>query len=375
MSNAATVQQALSRFVDEQGLDTQRRKVCSHLLACRTEALGESVYRCEGCDGEQRFYHGCRDRHCPQCQGRATRQWVERQRQAVLPVAYHHVVFTLPHALNGWMQLHPEVLYRQLFACAWMTIKAFGADPKRLGGQMGMSAVLHTWGQTLSQHVHLHCLVPAGAMGVEGHWKPIKGNYLFPVKALSRHFRGAMVSALREGVERGELHRVTHPGEVDSVLDGLMSHEWVVYSKHCLSHTESVVEYLGRYTHKIAISNARILAVDRQGVLLRYKDYRDHDRQKTMRLEGEEFVRRFLMHILPKGFTRIRHYGFLANRNREEKLSQIRQALAVEQIVTVKDEHERKEACYPCPVCKAGCLRLVSSRPARVWRETVMSRR
>lgn len=364
MNNTATVQQALGHFLDEQGLDSHRRKVCAHLMACRTEALGESVYRCEQCEGEQHFYHGCRDRHCPQCQARATRQWVERQTQLVLPVAYHHLVFTLPHELNGWVQLHPEVIYRLLFSGAWATLEAFGEDPKRLGGRMGMTAVLHTWGQTLSRHVHLHCLVPAGALSDEGQWKPVKGNYLFPVKALSRHFRGNMVSALRQSANAGELKRVTRPGEIDRLLDELMSTEWVVYSRHCLSHTESVVEYLGRYSHRIAITNARILSVDEQGVLIRYKDYRDNDQWKTMYLDGKEFVRRYLMHILPKGFTRIRHYGFLANRCRECKLAVIREALAGQKTEQSEQEASDDGHGMRCPVCKAGHLRLVAIVPA-----------
>ncbi|MEW8075106.1 MAG: transposase zinc-binding domain-containing protein, partial [Candidatus Sedimenticola endophacoides] len=215
MSSPATVQEALGRYLDDTGLDRHRRKVCGHLMACRTEALGEVVYRCPQCEREQRHYHGCRDRHCPQCQGRATRQWVERQGRAVLPVAYHHLVFTLPHRLNGWVQLHPEVLYRLLFQSVWGTIQRFGEDPRRLGGQMGMTAVLHTWGQNLCRHVHLHCLVPAGALTEDGGWKSAKGEYLFPVKALSRHFRGRMVSALRASYQAGELSRIERPGEVD----------------------------------------------------------------------------------------------------------------------------------------------------------------
>ena len=176
MDSPATVQGALSRFHGEHPLDAHRRQVCNHLLACRTEAMGGSLMRCDRCGGEQRWYHGCRDRHCPQCQGRATRVWAERQHEAVLPVAYYHLVFTLPHRLNGWVQLHPEVVYRLLFRCAWHTLKRFGQDPKRLGGQLGMSAVLHTWGQTLIQHVHLHCLVPGGAITGEGQWHAAKGH-------------------------------------------------------------------------------------------------------------------------------------------------------------------------------------------------------
>jgi hypothetical protein len=247
MTSPASVQEALSRFLDEGQLDRHRRKVCGHLLACRTEAMGGGLWRCERCGKEQHWHHGCRDRHCPQCQVRATRRWAERQHQAVLPVTYHHLVFTLPHRFNGWVQLHPEVLYRLVFQCAWHTLKRFGRKQKRLGGQLGMSAVLHTWGQTLIQHVHLHCLVPAGALTDDGLWKTLKGDFLFPVKALSRHFRGAMVSALRQCAEAGELSRVTRPGEIDRMLDALMAQDWVVYSKPCLNHTDTVVDYLARY--------------------------------------------------------------------------------------------------------------------------------
>jgi len=331
--------------------------VCAHLLACRTEAMGGSLMRCEQCAAEQRWYHGCRDRHCPQCQRRATRLWAERQHEAVLPVAYYHLVFTLPRHLNGWVQLHPEVIYRLLFYSAWHTLKAFARDPKRLGGQLGMSAVLHTWGQTLSQHVHLHCLVPGGALGDDGQWKPAKGHYLFPVKALSRHFRGTLVSALRRSAEAGELSRVTHPGEIKRLLDALMERDWVVYAKHCLSHTDSVVDYLARYTHRIAITNARILAVDEEGVALRYKDYRDGDRHKTLHLAGEEFVRRYLLHVLPKGFTRIRHYGFLAGCCRAQRILQIRKALAqAESKVDEPCTAVSEESGYRCPRCKTGRL-------------------
>jgi hypothetical protein len=375
MSSPATVQQALRLFFDPEGLDTQRRKVCSHLLACHTEAMGETVLRCDNCAQEQHNYHSCRDRHCPQCQGRATRLWVERQREAVLPVAYYHLVFTLPHTLNGWLQLHPQVLYRRLFECAWSTLKAFGQDPKRLGGQLGMSAVLHTWGQTLDQHVHLHCLVPGGALSEAGQWKPAKGNYLFPVKALSRHFRGAMVSALRESANAGELKRVTRPGEINRLLDALMQQKWVVYTKHCLTHTQSVVEYLGRYTHRIAITDARLLTVDEQGVVLRYKDYRDGGKSRSMHLAGKEFVRRYLLHVLPKGFTRIRHYGFLAGCCRVRKVAQIRAVLASEKENAANDQ-ERKEnhssaldIRYRCPRCKTGHLCVVAElAPRPMWK-------
>jgi hypothetical protein len=373
MGEAATVQSILNRFLDVESLDTHRRKICGHLQACRTEALGGLTWRCDTCANEQPRYHACRDRHCPQCQGRATRQWSERQRDHLLPVTYYHLVFTLPHTLNGWVALHPEVIYRLLFQSAWATLKAFGQNPKRLGGELGMTAVLHTWGQNLSQHVHLHCLVPGGALSDAGEWKPARSTYLFPVKALSRRFRGTMVSLLRESATAGELHRVTRPGAVDAVLNALMNETWVVYTKACLSHTPTVVDYLARYSHRIAITNARVLAVDEEGVTLRYKDYRDGDKQKLMHLDGAEFVRRFLLHVLPKGLMRIRHYGFLANRTREAKLARIRQVLAIQAtaLATGDAGHPPHETGFPCAKCKQGTLRVVGEIMPRRGTDTL----
>jgi len=305
MTEPATLQHILGRFLDATPLDSHRRRICGHLQACRTPALGGRQLQCDACASEQRWYFGCRDRHCPQCQGRATRQWADRQQGHLLPVRYYHLVFTLPHTLNGWVQLHPELLYRLLFEAVWGTLQAFGQDPKRLGGELGMTAVLHTWGQNLSRHVHLHCLVPGGALRSDGQWRATTGNYLFPVRALSRHFRGRLVGLLRQAATRGALSRVTRPGEVDAVLAALMATDWVVYTKHCLNHTGTVVAYLARYTHRIAITNARLLAVDEQQVTFRYRDYRDDNRHKTLCLDGAEFVRRFLLHVLPKGLMRI----------------------------------------------------------------------
>jgi hypothetical protein len=362
MAEPATLQHVLMRFLDDTTLDRQRRKVCTRLQACRTEALGGMRLQCDRCETEQRWYHGCRDRHCPQCQGRATRQWTERQQGHLLPVRYYHLVFTLPHSLNGWVQLHPEVIYRLLFQAVWGTLKAFGQDPKRLGGELGMTAVLHTWGQNLSRHVHLHCLVPGGALGEDGQWKPTRGNYLFPVKALSRHFRGRMVSLLRRAATQGALPRVTRPGDVDTVLDTLMASDWVVYTKDCLDHTGTVVEYLARYTHRIAITNARLLEVDEKQVSLRIKDYRDGNRLKTMCLPGEEFVRRFLQHVLPKGLMRVRHFGFLANRSREQKLARIRRALAVA-VAVVAETASGEAPEYPCQQCRQGRLYVIALLP------------
>ena len=359
MTAPATVQHILDRFLKPEALDGHRRRVCSHLRACHTPAMGGMQLVCDQCDSEQHWYHGCRDRHCPQCQSRATRRWAQRRQDDLIPVRYFHVVFTLPHHLNGWVQLHPELIYRLLFKAVWTTLKTFGQDPKRLNGQVGMTAVLHTWGQNLSQHVHLHCLIPGGALGSNGQWHPARSNYLFPVRALSRHFRGQMVSLLRQAATRGELSRVTRSGEVDDLLDRLMAIEWVVYSKHCLDHTASVVGYLARYTHRIAISNARILQVDDREVVFRYTDYRNSNATKTMRLTGQEFVRRFLMHILPKGLMRVRHFGFLANCCRGRQLARIRQALSDPKDDPAEPSRPSRPETWPCPTCNSGRLHRV----------------
>ncbi len=237
---------------------------------------------------------------------------------------YFHLVFTLPHRLNPWVQSHPEVVYRALFHAAWGTLDAFGHDPKRLGGQLGMTGVLHTWGQSLFQHVHLHCLVPGGALADDGSGSR-SGQLPVPGAGLSRHFRARFVSALRSAAKAGELAGIDS-GEVWALLDALMGEDWVVYAKPCLEHTESVITYLARYTHRIAMSNARILGLDGDNVHLRYRDYRDGE-HKTLLLEAPERVRRFLLHVLPKGLMRVRHYGLLANRCRVQRLAQIREIL------------------------------------------------
>ncbi|MEJ1342576.1 MAG: transposase, partial [Candidatus Sedimenticola sp. (ex Thyasira tokunagai)] len=253
----------------------------------------------------------------------------------VLPVTYHHLVFTLPHLLNPWIAIQPRQLYGLLFESAWSTLNTFGR--KRLKGRMGMVAVLHTWGQSLSRHVHLHCLVPGGALSNGRHWQGVKGDYLFPVRALSRHFRGGFVSRLRHGTDTGELPRLKDIRQIKETLNQLMGVEWVVYSKPCLHYTTTVIDYLARYSHRIALSDHRLQGVNDQGkVLLSYKDYRDHDKRKTLPLKPEELIRRFLLHILPKRFMRIRHFGYLANSCRKKCLSQIRAMLAIPQRVKAR---------------------------------------
>ena len=332
MSRPADVQSALAQFLPDyqaqHRVDGRRRQVLCHLAQCRTAALGGIALHCEGCDEERTLYHACRDRHCPKCQQRASRRWSARQQESLLPVPYFHLVFTLPHTLNGWVAVHDAEVYQALFHAVWTTLNTFARDPRRgLHGQLGMTAVMHTWSEDLSRHVHLHCLIPGGAWQADGRWRAARGTYLFPVKALSRHFRGTLVHTLRQAAKRGALKRITRPGEIEQVLATLMASEWVVYAKPCLSHEPAVISYLARYTHRIAISDQRIAAVTAQTVEFSYKDRRTGDPRKVMRLEGEEFIRRYLQHILPKGLMRIRHYGFLANRCRRQALTQIRHAL------------------------------------------------
>ena len=357
----AVIRTCLADYAEHHPLSPRDWQVCYHVLDCRTAALGGFALECDGCGERPFLYHACRDRHCPRCQRRASEEWCERQRAAVLPVTYHHLVFTLPDTLNGWVEVHPKEVYDLLFETVWATLSAFGADPKRLDGQLGMTAMLHTWGQTLVRHVHLHCLVPGGALGVGGDWHPAKSTYLFPVRALSRRFRGGFVSRLRQAFTDGRLPRITDLMEVKRVLDALMAKEWVVYSKPCLARTETIIDYLGRYSHRIALSDSRLRAFDGETVDLSYKDYRDHDRRKVMALSGEELLRRFLLHVLPPGFKRVRHFGFLANRCRGTRLETIRTALAApppapESVSAAAVPFDG----YPCPTCGTGRLRIIA---------------
>jgi hypothetical protein len=363
MASSLTVQTILNRFPPEEPLDGHRLKVCARLTGCRTARMGGMEMQCDHCKARSVCYYGCRDRHCPQCQGRASQQWSDRQRALLLPVPYFHLVFTLPHTLNGWVQLHPEVLYRRLFEAVWNTLNRFGRNTRHLRGELGMTAVLHTWGQNLSRHVHVHCLVPGGVLTDSGQWHKAKGHYLFPVRALSRRFRGRMVSLLRVSANAGELHRLANSGEVDGMLNRLMQQEWVVYTRHCLNQADTVVDYLARYTHRIAISNGRLLSMEGNRVSFRYKDYRDHGRLKTQWLEGREFVRRFLMHILPKGFMRIRHFGYLSNRTRRQKLAVIRRCLLQPPQPEPNQVKQESHRCWPCPRCDEGLVRMVRQIP------------
>jgi hypothetical protein len=371
----AVMAACLDTYAEAHPLRPRQWQVCRHVLDCRTEALGGLRLGCDRCGEQLPSYHSCRDRHCPRCQRRASREWCQRQQAAVLALPYHHLVFTLPHGLNPWVEVHDRELYALLFETVWATLRAFAADPKRLAGQLGMTAVLHTWGQTLTRHVHLHCLVPGGALAADGHWHPAKSTYLFPVRALARHVRGGFVSRLRQAIADGRLQRIEDAGQIDAMLTALMATDWVVYSKPCITHTDTVVDYLGRYSHRIALSDWRLLGFAGGEVALAYKDYRD-GRRTVMRLEAEELLRRFLLHVLPKGFMRIRHFGFLANRCRGTRLAQIREAIAGQEKAAAPTAAAHSTAPteeWPCPRCRRGHMRVIAEIPPRPWRAVAPS--
>lgn len=349
--------QHLERYKQTHGLSARERQVCEHIKYCRTPAMGGVRLQCSQCEYSAPQYHACRDRHCPKCQRLVSKQWCERQREYLLPVTYHHLVFTLPSSLNGWISQYPKLIYHQLFQCAWQTLKTMGADPKRLNGQMGLTAVLHTWGENLSRHVHLHCLVPGGALGDDDQWHNARSEYLFPVRALSRLFRGKMVSALRQAGNNGVLSATSNQ-QVKQQLDELMSKQWVVYSKPCPAKVRTVVDYLGRYSHRIAISDERIVAVTDNDVRFSAKNYRDGGTRSELTLTAEEFIRRYLLHVLPKGLMRIRHYGFLSNRCRQSKFPILNKAIARRSISDEKQENDKpnEQQQWLCPNCKQGHL-------------------
>ena len=358
-----------SQYSAQYPVRPEQQQVITCIKQCRTGILGGVQLHCNHCGNISSHYYSCRNRHCPQCQQRASQAWREQRQQDLLPVPYFHLVFTLPHALNGWVRLHPRVIYTLLFKAAWQTLEQFASDPKRLNGQLGMTSVLHTWGQKLDQHVHLHCLIPAGAWSQEKQqWNSARSTYLFPVKALSRGYRGRMVSLLRQAYKNGELAKITRNGEVNKRLNEVMETNWVVYTKACHGKPERVLDYLARYTYRIAISESRLLEINKEHVNFRWKDYRDNH-HKTMSLTGIEFLRRYLQHVLPKAFMRIRHFGFLSNRYRKIKLAVIRKNLTNVKKQNVEsntaketaenDVNEKKLPVWYCSHCKSRDTRVL----------------
>jgi hypothetical protein len=304
------------------------------IVDCRTAALGGRLEKCDHCGHETPVYCSCCNRHCPKCQMLAKAKWLEARGAELLPVLYYHAVFTLPHLLNPLLYDNQRLLYGLLFECVSETLREFAAEPKHLGGKLGFTAILHTWDQQLNYHAHLHCLIPAGALSSDGkEWIRARSNYLFPAKALSAVFRGKFRAGLQALFEAGQLRwndRVEQKNRVREfkrLLARLYKTEWVVYLKPSFGGPEQTLDYLGRYTHRVAISNSRLIKLENGRVHFTYRDRRDGDRLKECELPTPEFIRRFLQHALPKSFVRVRHFGFLANGCKQACLAQCRTAL------------------------------------------------
>ncbi len=331
-------------------LSLDQRKVMAAIEACRTSALGGHVERCEDCGETRIAYNSCRDRHCPKCQGLARLQWLADRRAELLPVAYFHVVFTVPAPIAAIALQNKALVYDILFKAAAETIRVIAADPKHLGAEIGMIAILHTWGQTLTHHPHVHCIVPGGGLTPDGRWIASKPNFFLPVHVLSRCYRRLFLERLRTAFNSGsltflgELARLRDLSAFAEYLKPLRIIPWVVFAKRPFAGPAQILDYLGRYTHRVAIANGRLLDYQNGRVSFRWKDYRAQNKSKAMTLDAGEFMRRFLMHVLPKGFRRIRHFGFLANACCVQKLARIRAALDVpnpEPRVEPKDYRER----------------------------------
>jgi hypothetical protein len=341
------------------------QKVIRAVSVCRTQELGGHLDRCDCCGFERPSYNSCRNRHCPKCQSLAKARWLSQQTAELLPVGYFHLVFTLPHQLNCLILANKTILLKILFKAVSDTLLEFGRT--HFGGTVGITAVLHTWDQTLKDHFHLHCLVPAGALSFDhSRWIAARKNFLFPVKALSRVFRGKFLDLLQQAYERGKLPAAKPETRA------LRKNNWTVYVKKPFGSPRTVLDYLGRYTHRIALSNDRIVKVENGQVILSYRDRKDGDRKKTIPVDAHEFIRRFLLHVLPEGFMRIRHFGFLANRSKKQALARCRKLLDLDPAWPRCPADSAKDLLLKitgvdltrCPSCGEGTMIVVGDLPA-----------
>lgn len=346
---------AIEQSVKNETLNTWQLRTLSALSKCRTAALGGHIDGCTQCGKLRISYNSCRNRHCPKCQGNEREAWIQARERELLPVAYFHVVFTLPGELNGLCMQYPRIMYASLFDAVWDTINTFSKDETHLGATTGMISILHTWGQQLTLHPHLHCIIPGGGLTKQGKWKhcKTKGNYLFPVKALSVVFSAKYMHHLRKRVTAHNLIADNQIVLPENTLNACFKQHWVVYAKKPFSGASSAVEYLGRYTHKVAISNHRITAVDKTNntITFSYKDYKANGIKKQLTLNCIEFVRRFSLHILPKAFVRIRHYGILSSTTKTKAIENVRQQLPAKKIklnMPIAKSYNSLE----CPCCK-----------------------
>ncbi len=367
-------------------LPLHQHRLMRAIETCRTPALGAVVEWCDHCQYTHTRYRSCRNRHCPKCQGAARQKWLEQRREELLPVEYFHVVFTVPESIAALAFYNKEILYEILFRAAAQTLLTIAADPQRLGVAVGFFCVLHSWGQNLHFHPHLHCVVAGGGLSPDRQrWIHGRRRFLLPVRALSRYFRRLFLRALEQVYAAGklqffgELQLLRNPAAFASYLTPLRKTDWVVYAKPPFGGPQHVLEYLGRYTHRVAISNRRLLALENGRVSFEWKDYRDRGKSKTMAVSVEQFIRLFLQHALPPGFQRIRYYGFLANCHRARRLALCRQLLAQPASDLLPGPAGTRTygrdflhahtapACRRCPQCGVGILiRVLFPAPGRV---------
>ena len=353
------------QYLASRRVPLRHQKVLDDIVSCHTAAMGGHVYACDKCGSIRVAFNSCRNRHCPKCQSIDRERWIIKREEDLLPVRYFHVVFTLPDKLNILCLQHSSAMYNMLFSSAWETMETFGNDYRHLGAATGMTAVLHTWGQTLVLHPHLHCIVPAGGLTVQGKWRHTKqqGKYLYPRGALSSVFRAKYVEKLRRWIKQENI-------TVDKTLfKDLFHNSWVVDARKPFEKAENVIEYLARYTHKVAISNYRLVSIDNDAIVFRYKDYRDSGQHKTMSLNATDFLQRFCLHILPSGFVRIRHYGILSTRCKSQCLEDARFSLGAatpqKQTTDWKTIAFKRLGFDPdrCPSCGEGKMVLIEKFP------------
>lgn len=381
---AAVFRRHGQEFLDRWGdvLSRQQLRVFRDIGACRTAALGTCVQQCDHCAHQSVEYRSCRNRHCPKCHRRARDQWLAERAQEILPVAYAHVIFTLPHQLAPLALQNPRVVYGILFRAVAESLSEMAADPKRLGVRIGFLAVLHTWNQRMEHHPHIHCVVPAGGLSFDGlRWRtPRKLNFFLPVKPLGYLFRGKFLAFLLEAFVAGQLEfygqlrEYAHPVRFEDWIAELKPIEWVVYAKPPFGGPEQVLRYLARYTHRVAISNGRLLGMEDGRVRFRWRDSSNGNQIKEMSLDAVEFIRRVLIHVLPSGFVKIRHFGFLSNRNRKAMVQHCRTLLPPSAVLI-----SAPPKLPLCPVCHAGHMHVVPvgapgiavvipvSRSVQVW--------
>jgi Putative transposase/Transposase zinc-binding domain len=363
-------------------LSCAQRRVMHAIETCRTAALGGHLEQCDACAHQRISYNSCRNRHCPKCQSLARAEWIEHRQAELLDCQYFHVVFTLPEEIAVIAYQNKVVVYNLFFQATAETLRTISADPRHLGADIGFFAVLHTWGQNLMHHPHLHCVVPGGGLSQDKQrWIPCRSGFFLSVRVLSRFFRRCFLESLERAFSAGELNFYSalaplHSREAfQQYLAPVRQKEWVVYAKPPFAGPEQVLDYVGRYTHRVVISNNRLLDMEDGQVRFRWKDYANDNQQKTMTLTADEFIRRFLLHTLPIGLQRIRYYGLLSNRHRTENLARCRDLLKMPIPTTAPGEpapaldyRSRYESLtgqslYQCPACREGCMRLIKLLP------------